>query len=108
MKPVRIDPEARQEFLAAVDRYTARDGAVAVRFVAAVDRALSRIHAEPHTLPLARDVPLATGVRAVLVERFPYSVVFTELDSEIRILAFAHGRRRPGYWRDRADSSESG
>ncbi len=107
MKPVRIEPEARQEFLAAVDWYTARDGAVAVRFVAAIDGALSRIHAEPHTLPLARDVPPAMGVRALLVERFPYSVVFTELDNEIRVLAFAHGRRRPGYWRDRVASSES-
>jgi plasmid stabilization system protein ParE len=108
VKPVRIDPEARQEFLAAVDRYTARDGAVAVRFVAVIDRAPSRIRAEPRTLPLVRDVPPAMGGRAVLVERFPYSVVFLEFDSEIRILAFAHGRRQPGYWKDRADSSESG
>jgi hypothetical protein len=28
-------------------------------------------------------------------------VIYLELDEEVRILAFAHMRRRPGYWRNR-------
>jgi hypothetical protein len=28
-------------------------------------------------------------------------VIYLELGEEVRILAFAHMRRRPGYWRNR-------
>jgi hypothetical protein len=28
-------------------------------------------------------------------------VVYVELGGELRVLAFAHTRRRPGYWRNR-------
>jgi len=47
------------------------------------------------------------GARVLRVDRFPYSVVFLDLESQVRILAFAHGRRRPGYWRRRAGPPES-
>jgi hypothetical protein len=35
------------------------------------------------------------------MKRFPYSVYFIELPTRFRILAFAHARRRPYYWKDR-------
>ncbi len=41
------------------------------------------------------------GVRRSLLKKFPYAVVFIVMAEEIRILAVAHGRRRPGYWRAR-------
>jgi hypothetical protein len=30
--------------------------------------------------------------------REPFALVFTELPTEVRILAIAHAKRRPGYW----------
>ena len=33
--------------------------------------------------------------------RFPYAVIFMDLGTEIRVLAVAHAKRRPGYWLDR-------
>lgn len=36
--------------------------------------------------------------RRLVLERFPYSIIFTYDDAEVRIVAFAHGRRKPGYW----------
>jgi len=36
-----------------------------------------------------------------VLRRFPYVVVFIELDAEIRILAIAHMSREPGFWRGR-------
>lgn len=41
------------------------------------------------------------GVRRLLIERFPYSVVFVQHGNDVRVLAFAHHKRRPGYWRNR-------
>jgi len=35
------------------------------------------------------------------LKRFPYLIVFREMDSEIQIIAVAHGRRRQGYWKRR-------
>jgi hypothetical protein len=37
----------------------------------------------------------------VLVHRFPYPVVFVDLPAEKRVLAIAHGMRKPGFWRKR-------
>jgi hypothetical protein len=51
----------------------------------------------PFTEPSLR----ALGVRRLLVDRFPYALVFVESETEIRVLAVAHTRRRPGYWRSR-------
>ena len=41
------------------------------------------------------------GTRRMVLRRFPYLVVFREAASGIEIIAVAHGRRRPGYWRER-------
>ncbi|HWU89339.1 MAG TPA: hypothetical protein VN253_18885 [Kofleriaceae bacterium] len=40
-------------------------------------------------------------MKRVFMERFPYSVYFIELPTRFRILAFAHARRKPFYWKDR-------
>jgi hypothetical protein len=35
------------------------------------------------------------------MRRFPYSLIYTVIGDEVRILAVAHHSRRPGYWRGR-------
>lgn len=68
----------------------------------AVREALQRVAEAPQTWPLfARGVPERLNVRRFLLRRFPYSVVFIELDAEIRVLAIAHTSREPGFWRNR-------
>ncbi len=41
------------------------------------------------------------GKRRFVMRRFPYSLIYTVVGEEIRILAVAHHSRRPGYWRGR-------
>lgn len=41
------------------------------------------------------------GKRRLVARRFPYSVIYTVVGEQIRVLAVAHHRRRPGYWRNR-------
>ena len=48
-----------------------------------------------------RNVPKDLPARRAPVRRFPFHVVYLELSDEIRILAFAHDRRFPGYWHSR-------
>jgi toxin ParE1/3/4 len=45
------------------------------------------------------------GVRRLLMRRFPFSVVFVAAGEGVTVLALAHHRRRPGYWRDRLSSA---
>ncbi len=39
--------------------------------------------------------------RRYLFRRFPYSIIYQVTAEELRILAVAHHRRRPGYWAHR-------
>jgi len=41
------------------------------------------------------------GIRRLPLRRFPYSIVYYVRESEVRILAVAHQRRRPGFWKGR-------
>jgi len=39
--------------------------------------------------------------RRVLLRRFPYNVIYQLTSEELRVIAVAHNRRRPGYWAGR-------
>jgi plasmid stabilization system protein ParE len=96
VKPIRVHPEARFEAEAAVEWYGHRSPYAAARFVVALRSALERIQRSPNQFP-----KLAFTTRRKVLGRFPYLVVFRETTTEIEIVAVAHGRRRPGYWRER-------
>lgn len=40
-------------------------------------------------------------IRRALLPRFPYALVFVELEHDIRVLAVSHLKRRPDYWLNR-------
>jgi toxin ParE1/3/4 len=40
-------------------------------------------------------------VRRLLLDRFPYAIVYEMIDNRPVVLAVAHSARRPGYWRKR-------
>jgi plasmid stabilization system protein ParE len=105
VKPVRYDPEARAEFLDAVRWYAQRNVMAAIRFDERVSRAEEAILEGPRQWPRVEGVPRELDVRRRLVDGFPFAVVYVELDTEILILAVAHGKRRPGYWRERIPPS---
>ena len=100
-KPARFEPEAEEELVAAVSWYQAQRPGLGTELMDATQEALRRIIQAPVVLGLVPGVSSSLGVRRCVLQRFPYSLVFLELPGEIRILAVAHQRRRPGYWRSR-------
>ena len=42
-----------------------------------------------------------------LFRRFPFTVIYRVTETTIQIIAVAHGRRRPSYWRTRGTSTTS-
>lgn len=61
-----------------------------------VEQALDHASAFPEACPLA-----GKRVRRKPLLRFPYSLVYAVYPDRIRIVAFAHQKRRPFFWRKR-------
>ena len=98
---LRLDVEAEQEIDAAVGWYEAQRPGLGLDLIAALQEAKERLMEDPGSFPLVPRTPEPLHVRRCPVQRFPYWLVFVELVDEIRVLAVAHSRRRPGYWRSR-------
>ena len=95
-KHVEIHPEALAELKSAIGWYMKRSQPAAVRFSGAVDNALQLIREAPQQWP-AGDY----ATRRFVLQRFPFAIIYREKSGIIQILAVAHGRRRPAYWRGR-------
>jgi plasmid stabilization system protein ParE len=96
VKLLELLPAALAEAEAAAAWYAERDPRVAVRFAEELEAALNRIADAPHRWPLH-----VHGTHRVRLTRFPYLVVYREDPTRILIVAVAHTRRKPGYWRKR-------
>jgi len=58
--------------------------------------AIEDVSRSPQQFPLFH-----AGTRRALLRPFPFLVVFREHTDRIEIIAIAHAKRRPGYWRER-------
>ena len=88
--------QAIGEAEAAAQWYAERSLTAAARFVTELDDAEMAILERPEAWPLGD-----AGTRRYLLRRFPFSVVYRVEDARIVIVAIAHARRRPGYWKHR-------
>lgn len=93
---VEFHPHARADFLDAVDWYNGERAGLGASFANAVQRTVERIAMARSTGSLA-----GAALRRMLVPKFPYCVIYAAEPSRLWIVAVAHFRRRPTYWRDR-------
>jgi toxin ParE1/3/4 len=103
MKPIRVEPEAKEELAAAAAWYETRREGLGHEFIVEVDMAFAAIARTPTRFPLYPRASAQFAVRRAIAGRFPYAVAFMDLGSVIRVVAIAHERRRPGYWKDRLE-----
>jgi len=96
-RSVRFHPAARQDADEAAAWYAERSLRAAVRFLDELDRLIDLIAASP-----ARFQVFDADLRRAIFRRFPFYVVFRADDVNVVVLAVAHGKRRPRFWRDRA------
>ena len=98
-KPVRLHPDARAEMQQSVRFYRERGGERWVaEFEQQVAEGLNAIAANPERFPHLPDLPV---VRKYRLKRFPFSVLYINRSEDIWVVAVAHGRREPGYWKQR-------
>lgn len=93
---VEVHPLAAEEAEAAERWYRERNEAASGRFRRELDRAVDLIAERPEAGSL-----YIGNSRRVLLRRFPFFVVYRVLSERVQIVAVAHARRRPGYWRER-------
>lgn len=98
MSPRQIDvhPEAVAGARAAAQWYRERSASAADAFLAELDRAVERIAENPGMYPHH-----VRGTRRYLLQRFPFYLVYRQVAEKLQIVAIAHGRRKPGYWKKR-------
>ncbi|MBI5922198.1 MAG: type II toxin-antitoxin system RelE/ParE family toxin [Betaproteobacteria bacterium] len=82
------------------------DAAAFYALKANVELGLAFVAEFERTANLILDNPLLGVVfrgtrRRFILRRFPYSIIYQVTAEELRILAVAHHRRRPGYWTQR-------
>jgi plasmid stabilization system protein ParE len=94
----RHESEASAELEDAALWYESQRPRLGLEFVQAVDYALAQIAQWPEIGRRVDGVPADVPARRVPVKRFPYHVVYLQWNETIRILAFAHDSREPGYW----------
>lgn len=88
-------PEARVEYFASIAYYNDASVGLGAAFVEEIEHSIDLILAYPSAWP-------SKGrVRRFMLRRFPFGIIYAQLDQGILILAVAHAKRSPGYWQSR-------
>lgn len=101
IRRLRVEDAAREELRAAVAWYEERRPGLGEEFLAEVHGTLELIRDHPDLGGTVPQVPSRLQARRLPVRRFPYSVIYRRRGTMIEVLAVAHHRREPGYWRSR-------
>jgi plasmid stabilization system protein ParE len=92
-----IAPAALAELQAAAAFYVSSANVQLGRaFLAEFERKVNLVAATPDLGTLIRG-----SLRRIPLRRFPYNLIYQTKSDEMRVLAVAHQRRRPGYWKIR-------
>jgi plasmid stabilization system protein ParE len=93
-------PEARFDVLNAVTHYESCEEGLAAEFYAELKKAEGEILEWPEFWGA-----MGEGYRRKLLKRFPYGIVYHELDQDtLEVVAVMHQKQKPDHWRDRKKS----
>lgn len=92
-----ITAAAEADYLEAILWHVERSRRAAEGFEAEFARALADISASPHRFASCGD----NRHRRFLLRRYPYQVVYRVEEEQPVIIAIAHAKRKPRYWRER-------
>ena len=99
----RFHEAADAELTEAVAYYDGKASGLGDRFLAEVKAATRYIERYPEIAPV-----IDLGVRAKVLVRFPYSLMYVVEPHELFIVAVAHQSKEPAYWTDRLPERPGG
>ncbi|MCG8555583.1 MAG: type II toxin-antitoxin system RelE/ParE family toxin [Proteobacteria bacterium] len=93
--------EAEQELDDAADWYARKRQGLDERLFETYEEAIELALSMPRAGSMIADLPVDCEVRRFKLKTFPYYAVVALIDDELILVAFAHQRRKPGYWMPR-------
>lgn len=96
MKELVFHPDADAEITEAAQYYEVHKPGLGSDFLGEIERGIHLISTNPEA-----SQRIARRVRRKLLWRFPYNLIYAVYSDRIRIVACAHQKRRPFYWRKR-------
>jgi plasmid stabilization system protein ParE len=93
-KGFRFHPEARVDFRESALWYRERSPQAAAHFRATVSHSVLAIAKVPQHYPA-----YLYGTRRCVLRTFPFSIIYLDDPDAVNIVAVAHHKRRPGYWK---------
>ncbi len=94
--------EADEEFREAARYYEREAPGLGIAFITEAHSAVASVLANPYAAAEA-----GSGIRRRVLHRFPYNVLYAIEKDTIVIVAVAHQKRRPSYWKARLKQLES-
>ena len=96
MMKLTFHEEAESEVAEAVQYYERRSVGLGASFIDVIEKAIDEVRDNPTAHQL-----ISKEVLRKLLDPFPYSFLYVIEDDTIRVIAVAHQKRRPVYWRNR-------
>ena len=96
MLELEYHPAARDEVIRAFRWYDEIDGQVGQKFKLELERAEQRVLSSPSSWG-----PYFHGTKGFRFRGFPFVLAYVFNDASVTVIAMAHTRRRPGYWKKR-------
>lgn len=98
MRPAAsFNPLALEELREAVAYYEGQGVGLGASLLEEVEKTVDLLQSHPES-----GQQTGRGIRRRVLNRFPYSLMYRLAGGDLRILALAHQRRRPRYWRSRS------
>jgi hypothetical protein len=94
---------ALAEIAKAVAHYRAIDQELADDLAAALKERLVLAERVPGASRIEPNAPARFELRWYRLRRFPYSLLIGLVRGKRRVIAFAHAKRKPGYWKERLE-----
>jgi plasmid stabilization system protein ParE len=96
-RPLRLHDDADLELNDTADYYDLKSLGLGGAFLDDLERGFAMIREHPDAA-----AEVAPGVRRLVLPKFPLSIIYAPLTDVIRVLAIAHQRQKPYYWRGRS------
>ena len=96
MKSVIIHEAALIEVEHAATWYEARSKGLGLAFFTEIERAVDLIERHPKAWPVFLE-----GTRQFILKRFPYSLVYRDIDGRLEVVAVRHHKQKTNYWIER-------
>ena len=93
---VSFHPEAARELRAAFLWYFDRNPIVAQSFQAETEHAVEEVLEDPRRWP-----KWGNSERKYVFPRFPFNLIYRVNLGAVEVVAIAHQKRKPGYWKKR-------